>query len=157
MYLHLQLSIASSKSTIERAKMSSTTVRNSNWRLVEVGRVVLVKKGQSAGKLAAIVEIIDQKQVLIDGPETGVPRQSINLGQVVLTPLTFTLPRGARNSIVSKKWAAAQVTESWKASSWAKKIAQRERRSALSDFERFQVMVLKKQKRYTVKKALAKA
>lgn len=82
--------------------MSSTTVRNSNWRLVEVGRVVLVKKGQSAGKLAAIVEIIDQKQVLIDGPETGVPRQSINLGQVVLTPLTFTLPRGARTSIVSR-------------------------------------------------------
>ena len=136
---------------------TDSTVKTSNWRLVEVGRVVLVTKGQAAGKLAAIVEIIDQKKVLIDGPQSGVPRQAINLGQVVLTPLTFTLPRGARTSTVSKKWTSANVTETWNATSWAKKIAQRERRSALSDFERFQVMVLRKQKRYTVKKALAKA
>lgn len=94
---------------------------------------------------------------MIDGPTTGVPRQSINLGQVVLTPLTFTLPRGAKSATVSKKWAAAGVSEKWAASSWAKKIAQKERRAALSDFERFQVLVLKKQKRYVVKKAVAKA
>ncbi|AJU23538.1 Rpl14bp [Saccharomyces cerevisiae YJM1526] len=136
---------------------TDSIVKASNWRLVEVGRVVLIKKGQSAGKLAAIVEIIDQKKVLIDGPIAGVPRQAINLGQVVLTPLTFALPRGARTATVSKKWAAAGVCEKWAASSWAKKIAQRERRAALTDFERFQVMVLRKQKRYTVKKALAKA
>lgn len=96
-------------------------------------------------------------QVLIDGPETGVPRQAINLGQVVLTPLSFSLPRGARTSTISKKWTASGVTEKWNATSWAKKIAQRERRSTLSDFERFQVMVLRKQKRYAVKKAVAKA
>ncbi|CAI4592218.1 BCN_G0034160.mRNA.1.CDS.1 [Saccharomyces cerevisiae] len=136
---------------------TDSIVKASNWRLVEVGRVVLIKKGQSAGKLAAIVEIIDQKKVLIDGPKAGVPRQAINLGQVVLTPLTFALPRGARTATVSKKWAAAGVCEKWAASSWAKKIAQRERRAALTDFERFQVMVLRKQKRYTVKKALNKA
>ena len=96
-------------------------------------------------------------QALIDGPATGVERQAIHLGQVVLTPLTFALPRGARTSVVAKKWAAAGVTEKWATTSWAKKIAQRERRANLSDFERFQVMVLRKQKRYTVKKALAKA
>lgn len=94
---------------------------------------------------------------MIDGPATGVPRQSITLGHVVLTPLTFALPRGARTGVVAKKWASAGVTEKWAASSWAKKIAQRERRSALSDFERFQVMVLKKQRRYAVKKVIAKA
>ena len=94
---------------------------------------------------------------MVDGPQTGVPRQAINLGQVVLTPLTFTLPRGARTSTISKKWVAAGVTEKWNTTSWAKKIAQRERRAALTDFERFQVMVFRKQKSYTVKKALAKA
>ncbi|GMC34463.1 unnamed protein product [Saccharomyces cerevisiae] len=103
---------------------TDSIVKASNWRLVEVGRVVLIKNGQSAGKLAAIVEIIDQKKVLIDGPKAGVPRQAINLGQVVLTPLTFALPRGARTATVSKKWAAAGVCEKWAASSWAKKIAQ---------------------------------
>ncbi|GMM53603.1 hypothetical protein DAKH74_002190 [Maudiozyma humilis] len=136
---------------------TESVVKASNWRQVEVGRVVLVNKGKYAGKLATIVEIIDQKKALIDGPICGVPRQAINLGQVVLTPLTFALPRGARTSIVSKKWTAAGVSEKWAASSWAKKIAQRKRRAALTDFERFQVMVLRKQKRYTVKKALSKA
>ncbi|QGN15084.1 protein RPL14B [Kluyveromyces marxianus] len=42
---------------------TDSVVKASNWRLVEVGRVVLVNKGQYAGKLATIVEIIDQKRV----------------------------------------------------------------------------------------------
>ena len=35
-------------------------------RFVEVGRVVLVNEGPSAGKLAVIVEIIDHNRVRID-------------------------------------------------------------------------------------------
>lgn len=46
---------------------SESIVKNSQWRLVEVGRVVLIKKGPSAGKLAAIVEIIDQGRVCANG------------------------------------------------------------------------------------------
>lgn len=139
-------------------KMSTESiVKTANWRLVEVGRVVLVKNGQGAGKLAAIVEIISQRKVLIDGPETGVERQAVPLTQVVLTPLTFNLPRGARSATIAKKWNAAQVSQKWASTTWAKKIAQREKRSNLSDFERFQVMVLKKQQRFAEKKALAKA
>ncbi|KAH3899806.1 60S ribosomal protein eL14 SCDLUD_004099 [Saccharomycodes ludwigii] len=136
---------------------TDSTVKASNWRLVEVGRVVLIKKGPSAGKLATIVEIIDHKRALIDGPETGVSRQAITLGHVTLTPLTFSIPRGAKTAVVAKKWAAAGVSAKWASSSWAKKIAQRERRAALTDFERFQVLVLRKQRRYAVKKAVAKA
>lgn len=46
---------------ISNPKMSTDSiVKTSNWRLVEVGRVVLVK---NTGKLATIVEIIDQKKV----------------------------------------------------------------------------------------------
>ncbi|OBA28809.1 hypothetical protein HANVADRAFT_57857 [Hanseniaspora valbyensis NRRL Y-1626] len=135
----------------------SSSVKASNWRLVEVGRVVLINKGKYSGKLAAIVEIVDDKHVLVDGPATGVPRQAVNLGHVVLTKLTFDLPRGAKTGIVTKKWAKAEVSEKWAASAWAKKIAQRERRAALTDFERFQVLVLRKQKRYAVKKLVAKA
>ena len=52
------------KKRLNHPKMSTDSiVKASNWRLVEVGRVVLIKNGQSAGKLAAIVEIIDQKKV----------------------------------------------------------------------------------------------
>ena len=44
---------------------TDSIVKASNWRLVQVGRVVLIQKGQSAGKLATIVEIINQKKVCI--------------------------------------------------------------------------------------------
>ncbi|GME83614.1 unnamed protein product [Ambrosiozyma monospora] len=131
--------------------MSQTTIEASNWRLVEVGRIVLVNKS-----LATIVEIIDQKRVLIDGPK--IQRQAIALAHVVLTPLVLEkLPRGARTGVVSKKWAAASIDAKWSKTSWAKKIAQKERRAQLNDFERFQVLVLKKQRNYAVKKAVAKA
>ena len=43
--------------------MGSVEVTASQWRLVEVGRVVLFVTGPYAGKLAAIAEIIDHKRV----------------------------------------------------------------------------------------------
>ncbi|CDK24076.1 unnamed protein product [Kuraishia capsulata CBS 1993] len=130
---------------------AESTIKASNWRLVEVGRVVLFGEA-----LATIVEIIDQKRALIDGPT--IQRQSISLARVTLTPLVLEgLPRGSKTATVNKKWAAAEIDSKWAATSWAKKIAQRKRRSTLTDFERFQVLVLKKQKRYAVKKAVAKA
>ncbi|KAG4406986.1 hypothetical protein JTP64_004370 [Candida tropicalis] len=130
----------------------SSTVKAANWRFVEVGRVVLVNNKD----LATIVEIIDQKRALVDGPKFQ--RQSIALAKVVLTPIVLpNLPRGAKTATVAKKWAAADIDAKWAASAWAKKLANKERRAQLSDFERFQVLVLKKQRRYATKKALVKA
>jgi large subunit ribosomal protein L14e len=43
--------------------MGSVEVTASQWRLVEVGRVVLFVSGPYTGKLAAIAEIIDHKRV----------------------------------------------------------------------------------------------
>ena len=43
-------------------------------KFVEVGRVVKVNYGPDEGKLAVVVEILNDKRVLIDGPTTGVKR-----------------------------------------------------------------------------------
>jgi len=43
--------------------MAEIDVIASKWRMVEVGRVVLFNNGPHAGRLAAIVEIIDHKRV----------------------------------------------------------------------------------------------
>lgn len=43
--------------------MGDAEVKASQWRLVEVGRVVLFAQGPYEGKLATIVEIIDHKRV----------------------------------------------------------------------------------------------
>jgi ribosomal protein L14E/L6E/L27E len=44
--------------------MGEALIEGSNWRLVEVGRVILINGDHpDAGKLAAVVEIIDHKRV----------------------------------------------------------------------------------------------
>ena len=43
---------------------------------VEIGRVVLISEGRDTGKIAVIVNVIDQNRVLIDGGTiTGVERK----------------------------------------------------------------------------------
>lgn len=163
--------------------MGDAEIKASSWRLVEVGRVVLIHGGPSDGKLATIVEIIDHKRVctvmriakreiveaqvltsiqaLIDGPssdpEASVPRQAIALAQLILTPLVLEkLPRAARTGVVKAHWEKAGIDAKWQESTWAKKRAQKERRRALTDFERFKVLRLRKQARFEVRKSLAK-
>ncbi|KIH94564.1 large subunit ribosomal protein L14e [Sporothrix brasiliensis 5110] len=182
--------------------MGDATIIGSKWRLVEVGRVVLLQSGPSAGRLATIVEIIDHKRVrsifqlrsrgdgrpqgmgqeeyldaspawgpsggaedqmaLVDGPATdanpgGVARQSVALADVLLTAIVIEkLPRGARAGTVKAAWEKADVDGQWKASNWYKKRVQNERRKALTDFDRFKVLRLKKQRRFEERKALAK-
>lgn len=43
--------------------MADIDVQVAQWKLVEVGRVVLIRSGPYTGKLAAIVEIVDHKRV----------------------------------------------------------------------------------------------
>lgn len=50
----------------------------------------------------------------------------------------------------------AEIDAKWKGSNWAKKRDQKEKRSALTDFDRFKVLRLKKQRRFEERKSLAK-
>jgi hypothetical protein len=43
--------------------MADIDVKIAQWKLVEVGRVVLIRRGPFTGKLAVIVEIVDHKRV----------------------------------------------------------------------------------------------
>jgi large subunit ribosomal protein L14e len=125
-------------------------------RYVEVGRVVLINYGPDAGKLATIIDIVDQNKCLIDGPEnlTGVSRQVISYGRIALTDLTVSISRNARQKTLTAAWALADIQGKWDASSWAKKLASKRKRASLSDFGRFKVMVARKQKSTIIAKKL---
>ncbi|KAK1921687.1 ribosomal protein L14-domain-containing protein [Papiliotrema laurentii] len=126
-------------------------------RFVEVGRVVLVNDGPSAGKLAVIAEIIDHNRALIDGPTTSVPRQAFAYRNLILTPYTIAkLPRGAGSGAIKKAVEKAGVLEKWESSGWAKKLAARQVRKDSNDFERFQLQLAKRSRRDTVRKAYVK-
>jgi len=142
--------------------MGSVEVTASQWRLVEVGRVVLFVTGPYAGKLAAIAEIIDHKRVLVDGPasttEASVPRHSAALSHVSLTRFVIDkLPRAAGTAAVKKQWEAQEIEKKFYSSDYAKKREQVTKRRNLNDFERFKVMRLRKQARFQVRKTLAAA
>ena len=126
-------------------------------RFVEVGRVVLVNYGPDAGKLATIIDILDQNKCLIDGPAeiTGVTRQVIPYKRVSLTDFTVKIQHSARQKTLKKAWAEADIMAKWEASSWAKKLASKKKRANLSDFDRFKVMVAKKQKSAIIAKKMA--
>jgi len=127
-------------------------------RFVEVGRVVLLNAGPTAGKIAVIVEIIDHNRAIIDSPATGVPRQSYPYRHLTLTPLTLSkLPRACGTAVVRKRMEEDKTVERWAASAWAKKLEAVKARRALNDFQRFGVMLEKKQRRDRVRKGVKAA
>ena len=93
-------------------------------------------------------------QALIDGPNASVPRQAIAYRHLILTPYTIpALPRAAGTGAIRKAFEKSQVGDKWQASSWAKKLAARSARKTSTDFERFEVGLLKRQRRDLVSSA----
>jgi len=92
---------------------------------------------------------------MIDGPSTGVPRQSFPYKHLVLTPLKLSqLPRGAGSGIIKKHLEKEATLDKWEKSKWTQRRLALEKRRTLNDFGRFQVMLAKKQRRDLVRKKL---
>lgn len=125
-------------------------------RYVEVGRVVLITFGDEAGKLATVIDMVDQNKCLVEGPEeiTGVARQVISYKRIALTDLTVKIQRNARAKTLKAAWKEGDTMAKWEATSWAKKLDSKKKRSALSDFDRFKVMVARKQKSQIIAKKM---
>ncbi|EJK48626.1 hypothetical protein THAOC_32560, partial [Thalassiosira oceanica] len=100
------------------------------------------------GKIATVIDIVDQNKCLVDGPEeiTGVKRQMISYKRISLTDMTVKIQRSARAKQLKAAWKEGDTLAKWEGSSWAKKLAAKSKRASLSDFDRFKVMVAKKQK-----------
>ena len=120
--------------------------------------MVCINYGPLAGKICTIVDIVDQARALVDGPYslTGVRRQTIPTRNLSLTSIVVPIARGVREGVLLKHVTANNVLDQWKATGWARKAARHEARSQLSDFQRFQLMVLKKQRSKIVGTEFAK-
>lgn len=60
-------------------------------------------------------------QVLVDGPQSGVPRQAYRLNNLQLTKFRLNFPFHAPTRVVRKAWAAYNLKEKWELSAWSKK------------------------------------
>ena len=115
-------------------------------RLVEAGRVCLINYGENAGKLVVIVNVIDSKRVLVDGPSTvnGIPRHVMPLKRLSITTIKCGISPGARLTSLLKAYEKAEVSKKWTESSWAKGIAKKAAKAQMNDFDRFKMMVARK-------------
>lgn len=94
---------------------------------------------------------------MIEGPLTGVPRQSFTYRRLVLTPFVLKkLPRAAGTTTVKKVFEESGVLAKWEKSAWAQRRAAIIKRRATSDFDRFEIMLMKKQRRRVLQAAEAK-
>ena len=62
--------------------------------------------------------------------------------------LQVDIPRTVRTVTLSKKFQAADIVNKWNNSTMAKRLANQQTRRSLGDFERFQLMVLRKKVGY---------
>jgi len=117
-------------------------------RFVEIGRVALVNYGPDKGKLCTIVDVVDENRVLVDGPMpiTGVHHQAVPIKRLALTDFKVDVKRNARQKTLLAAWEEGDVMAKWQQSSWAKKIENKQKRIAMSDFDRFEVMLAKKKR-----------
>merc|ERR1712179_172701 len=115
----------------------------SQFRFVELGRVAYIAYGPDKGKLCVIVDVVDQNRALVDGPCSGVPRQQINFKTLHLTQFRLVIPHSLGTGHLIKLWKKEKIQEKWEQTTWCKKLAAKEKRSSLSDFDRFKLMKAK--------------
>ncbi|MCD6340627.1 MAG: 50S ribosomal protein L14e [Desulfurococcales archaeon] len=80
---------------------------------IEVGRICIKLRGREAGKKCVIVDIIDDRFVLITGPKqlTGVKRRRVNIDHIEPTDKKIDIEKGTSDEEVLKAIESAGLTE----------------------------------------------
>ncbi|KAG8195557.1 hypothetical protein JTE90_002183 [Oedothorax gibbosus] len=123
---------------------------------VQIGRVAFISFGKDAGKLCAIVDVVDQTRALVDGPCTGVERQAIKFKRLRLTKFRLKFPHSTSSRVIRKCWQEEDISTKWAETNTAKKMAARQLKSGMTDFDRFRVYKAKQQMNRIIKCAYLK-
>ncbi|KAK9702857.1 hypothetical protein K7432_011030, partial [Basidiobolus ranarum] len=76
--------------------------------------------------------------------------------RLTLTPLVVkSLPRSVGSGALKKAIEKQEIVATWNKTTWAQKLDARQKRAALTDFDRFKLMKLRKQRRNIVGKQIA--
>lgn len=106
-----------------------------------IGKVVLIVYGSSEGKIGVIIDILDEKRCLIDGP---CGRQIINLKRIELTNLKLQVKKKISSDEIHQKFLQNNILKTWYNSTKGKKILKNNLKLKFSDFENFKFMIGKK-------------
>jgi len=131
--------------------------RKKRTLLFEVGRICIVNYGEDAGKLCVILDFVDSTRALVDGPEsiTGVARGTIPFRRLSCTSLYMKILKSARTRRVEEAFKANNIAAKFAKLPWGRKLARNKKRMNLTDYDRFQVMLLRKKRSALLKKQIA--
>jgi len=106
-------------------------------KLVELGRVVHVTTGPTAGNIGAIVDIIDAKRLLVDGPK--MTRQEVKLKDVFLTRIMMDFTEVPSQKALREMWSKKMIDTRYNMTNHAKHLEKMRKRAACTDYEYFKV------------------
>lgn len=99
--------------------------------------------------MVVIVDFIDQNRVLVDSVDGKFPRTVYPLKRLNLTKLLVNnILRGARTGTLAKQAKEQKTGDAFKKTPAYLKMERSKKRANLTDFERFKVMVTRKQRNY---------
>ena len=125
-------------------------------QFVQTGRVALISFGTLSSKLAVIVDIVDDKRVMIDVVGSEEPRQSIPIKRLKLTDIVIPIARAAERSVVKNMIESENVVKKFNETKWGKRLETEKHGSELNDFQRFKHQKLVAKRDEMVKQILAK-
>ncbi|OHT17408.1 ribosomal protein L14 [Tritrichomonas foetus] len=125
-------------------------------QFVEFGRIAVVTFGPLADKPVVIVDIIDDKRVLIDVVNSTESRQTIPVKRLRLTDIVVKIDRAAAPEAVAAAIKSEGALQKWTQTKWAKRLAANQAKLQLNDFQRFKHANLEAKRSQLVKEALAK-
>lgn len=80
--------------------------------MIDIGRVCLKVRGREAGRYCVVVDIIDEKFVIVDG---DVRRRRVNIRHLEPTPIVLNIKRGESTENVVLKMIENKIPVSyWK-------------------------------------------
>jgi len=112
-------------------------------KFVEVGRVVHITSGPSAGEIGCIVDIIDAKRLLVDGPK--MPRREIKLKDMFLTRILLKMEKALSHKPLMALWKKFLVDQRYAKTVHAQRLEKKAKREACTDFEFFKVRMASRQ------------
>jgi len=109
---------------------------------VEIGRVVLISEGRDTGKIAVIVNVIDQNRVLIDGGTiTGVERKAWRIKQLRLLDFVVEgIEWRSQTDAVKKAIEEQNIVEKWQGTKEYQRAEKIKTRKAMGDFDRYKLI-----------------
>jgi len=114
----------------------------------------MINHGPDNGKIATIIDIVDQNRALVDGPHnmTGVDRHQVNFKSLALTPLTVPIARNPRPALLAALLKKEDILNKWSTSNWARKLTMKRIRSSMTDMDRFRSMIITKKRKVLIGK-----